>query len=328
LRHVGRGYAVHARVNGETRKGYVLTLVALVLARLAGRPALLTYCGGHRQSYFPAPRSSFRHMAFAFLFRISTRIYCNSEPVKQALLTTGIDSDRVVPIPHFSSQYVQFTASELPGLVKEFSARVDGMFFLYLCYRKEYMLDFLADAMRRCRAQFPRIGFLLVGTSERELEPLRSFFQSQGLVEAVCITGSVPHDCFLTMLTRSLAYIRVPLTDGVCSSVLEALTLRVPVLGSDNGTRPEGVEQWQADDVDSLCKLMENAVTGHEAMVVRIPLVAVEDNTRKLADDIEAVCLRRRPAASAPAHAPGREPDDRTVAVPRPIVEDAVNHRR
>ena len=37
LRHVWRGYAVHVRVNGETKKGYLLALAALLLARMAQR---------------------------------------------------------------------------------------------------------------------------------------------------------------------------------------------------------------------------------------------------------------------------------------------------
>jgi len=303
--HVWRGYAVHVRVNGDTKKGYLLALAALGLARLAGRPALLTYCGGHRQNFFPAPTGSFRYLAFAMLFRIPNRIYCNSERVKQALLTTGIDAGRVLPIPHFSAQYMEFTPAALPDRVETFCSQLDGTFFLYVCYRQEYMLEFLADAMRRFRAQFPKIGFLLVGTSERELEPLRSFFKSEGLEDAVCITGSVSHDLFLTMITRSLAYIRIPLTDGVCSSVLEALTLRVPVLGSHNGTRPDGVEVWQPDSLESLLRLMiEAAAQGREFMAARIPVVPVEDNTRKLADDIEAICLRTPKSDSREATIP------------------------
>jgi hypothetical protein len=37
---------------------------------------------------------------------------------------------------------------------------------------------------------------------------------------------------------------------------------------------------------------MIDAAENHEAMVARIPAIAAEDNTRKLADDVEAVCLR------------------------------------
>jgi glycosyltransferase involved in cell wall biosynthesis len=289
-RHVWRGYAVQIRVNAESKKGYVLALLAMLLARLGGRPALLTYCGGHGQTFFPAPKSSLRYRAFALLFRIPTRIYCDSEPVKQVLLTTGIDASRVMPVPLFSSENIHFHPAQLPGPVLDFFSSRSGVFFLYICFRKEYMLEFLAGVIRQFAAQHPSIGFLLVGTSDRELELIRQFFRDQGLEDGVCITGSVTHDAFLTMLTRSLACIRSPMTDGVSSSVLEALALGVPVLGSDNGTRPTGVELWRREDPESLLKLMAEAVENRSAMAARIPRFSVEDNTRRLADDVEIAC--------------------------------------
>jgi len=206
------------------------------------------------------------------------------------LLTTRIEAGRVMPVPLFSSENVRFTPADPPDFVREFYSRQDGVFFLYVCYRKEYMLEFLAEAMRRFNTQFPRIGFLLAGTSDRELELLRQFFRDQGLEDTTCITGSVTHDVFLSMVTRSLACIRSPLTDGVSSSVLEALALGVPVLGSDNGTRPAGVELWRPENPESLLKLMAEAVHNRPAMVARMPRFSAEDNTRKLADDVERTC--------------------------------------
>ena len=302
-RHVWRGYAVHIRVNAESKKGYLLALIAMVLARLGGRPALLTYCGGHRQTFFPAPKGSFRWLAFALLFRIPTRIYCDSEAVKQVLLTTGIDAGRVMPVPLFSSENVRFAAVDLPAAVRDFFNRCDGVFFLYVCYRKEYLLEFLAGVMREFQLKYPRIRFLLVGTSDRELELLTHFCRSQGLEAAVYIAGAVEHDLFLTMLMQSLACIRSPLTDGVSSSVLESLALKVPVLASDNGTRPPGVELWRADDPDSLHRLMAEAVHNRAGMVARMPGFSAEENTRKLADDVEEACggESHSKAASSPS---------------------------
>jgi glycosyltransferase involved in cell wall biosynthesis len=297
--HVWRGYAVQIRVNAESKKGYVLALIAMLLARLSGRPALLTYCGGHRQTFFPAPKGSFRWFAFALLFRVPTRIYCDSEPVKQVLLTTGVDGAKVMPVPLFSSENVHFIDFDLPNAARDFISQREGVFFLYVCYRKEYMLDFLADAMRQFRTKYPRVGFLLVGTSDRELELLTKFVRDQALADCVYIAGAVSHDVFLSMLTRSLACIRSPLTDGVSSSVLEALALRVPVLAVDNGTRPPGVELWRAEDPESLQKLMTEAVQNRAAMVARMPEFSTEDNTRRLADDVEATCGRESHAKSA-----------------------------
>lgn len=301
LRHVWRGYAVHIRVNGETKKGYLLALAALLLARMAGRPALLTYGGGHQQSYFPAPRGSLRYLAFSFLFRIPQRIYCNSDAVKNVLLTTGIPAERVEPIPHFSSYYVEFSPTALPAEVEEFYRQHDGVFFSYVCFRKEFALEFLADAIRRFRGKFPRAGFLLVGPWDREMDGMKAFVKEQKIDDAVCLLASVPHDTFLTLLSRSLAYIRTPVTDGICSSVLESLKLKVPVLAADNGTRPAGTRLWKEGDIESLLALMSEAATDHAGMVAAIPEIELEDNAKKLADSIEKVSLKKMSANDARA---------------------------
>ena len=292
LARVAGGYAVHARVNGETKKGYALALCALALARLFRRPALLTYGGGHQQTFFPAPRRSFRHLAFSVLFRFPQRIYCNSEKVKQALLTTGIPAARVVPIPHFSTYYVQFTPTALPDEVESFFQRHEGVIFSYVCFRKEFALEFLASAIRQFRQTHPTIGFLWVGPWGREMEAMYKLLRNEKIDDAVMVQGSVPHEMFLNMMSRSLAYIRTPVTDGICSSVLESLKLRVPVLAADNGTRPAGTELWSEGNVSSLLRLMEEAVEHHTEMAARIPEIAVEDNTKKLADSIENVCSK------------------------------------
>ena len=306
MRLVRRGYAVHMRVNGETKKGFLLALCALGLSRLFGRPTLLTYAGGHQQSYFPAPKRSFRHQAFAFLFRFPQRIYCNNGKVKQALLTTGIPAMRIVPIPHFSSYYVQFTPTLLPVEIEEFFRSHEAVFFSYVCFRKEYVLDFLAETIRRFLQTHPKIGFLFVGVRDREMEQMSGFLKAEGISQAVCVTRSLPHDTFLTTLNRSLAYIRTPVSDGICSSVLESLKLKVPVLGADNGARPVGTELWQPGNIESLLALMEDAARDRDAMASRIPDINLEDNAKKLADSIEQVCSEF-PGFSEGEHRPSPE---------------------
>jgi glycosyltransferase involved in cell wall biosynthesis len=290
-RLVWRGYAVHIRVNGETKKGYLLALSALLLARLGRRTALLTYAGGHQQTYFPAPRVSLRYLAFRLLFLAAEHIYCNSAAVKNVLLTTGIPEEKVESIPHFSPYYVEFTPTTLSAEVEDFYRRHEGVFFSYVCFRKEFALEFLAEAMRCFRARFPKVGFVLVCPPARELGQVKRLLEDQRLDDTACLLGSVPHDTFLTLLSRSLAYLRTPVIDGTCSSVLESLILRVPVLAADNGTRPPGARLWQEGNLDSLLSLMAEAVQNHGAMVAEIPEIGMEDNAKKLADSIEQVSL-------------------------------------
>lgn len=294
-RSVQRGCAIHIRVNGETVKGYIAAFLALLAARLWRRPALLTYGGGHQQTYFPAPRGSFRHLAFSMLFRLPERIYCNSEAVKNVLLTTGIPSERVLSIPHTSPYYVEFSPSAMPEGAEKFFARHDGVFFSYVCFREEFVLDFLAEAIRRFQAVHPKVGFLWLGPWEREMPKMREFLHLQRIEDAVFIMGSVPHEMFLNILSQSLAYIRTPMSDGVCSSVLESLKLKVPVLASDNRTRPNGTELWEDGNVESLLNVMTEIVENRERAVARIPEIVLEDNAKKMADDIEAIYIRSYP---------------------------------
>lgn len=303
LRSLREGCAVHTRVNAESIDLYILAFLVLLLARLWRRPALLTYGGGHKQTYFPGPPFSLRHLAFSLLLRLPNRIYCNSEAVKQVLLTTGIPADRILPIPHTSPYYTEFMSASLPNGVNEFLQSHNRFFFSYVCYRKEFALEFLAETIRRFRKIHPNVGFLWLGPWEREMAPMKEFLRAEKIEDAIFLLGSVPHETFLTILSRSLAYIRTPITDGVCSSVLESLKLKIPVLASENGTRPIGAELWKEGDVDSLLRLMKEAVDNHGEFVARIPEITLEDNAKRLADDIEAIC--RRDCVSAPPTSKG-----------------------
>ncbi|MGB8523766.1 MAG: glycosyltransferase [Candidatus Acidiferrales bacterium] len=291
LRAVRDGCAVHTRVNAESSDLYILAFIAMFLARLWRRPAMLTYGGGHQQTYFPAPRFSMRYLAFSLLFRLPNRLYCNSDEVKRVILTTGVPPERVRAIPHTSAYYVEFVPSPMPDEVERFFAEHDGVFFSYVCFRKEFVLDFLAEAIRRFRALYPKVGFLWLGPWECEMPRMRDFLQVQEIENAVLSMGSVPHEMFLNILSHSLAYIRSPMTDGVCSSVLESLKLKVPVLAADNGTRPRGAELWKEGNVESLMALMAEVVQHRERVLARIPEIVLEDNAKRLADDIEEVCV-------------------------------------
>ena len=180
--------------------------------------------------------------------------------------------------------------------VEEFYRKHDGVFFSYVCFRKEFALDFLAEAIRCFRAEFPKTGFLLVGPWDREMDAMKTFLAEQKIEDAVCLLASVPHDLFLTLLSRSLAYIRTPVTDGICSSVLESLKLKVPVLAAENSTRPAGAALWKEGDLESLLGLMKDTVNNHAAMVAAIPEIELEDNAKKLADSIERVSLKEQAA--------------------------------
>jgi len=107
--HAFRGYRLNVHVNGMSKKGYVLALIAVLAGRLVNRPALLTFHGGLSQYYFPRQDSWRLHHSFGILFRLAGGIACDSAEIKQAIETYGIQPEKITAIATFSSQYLNFT---------------------------------------------------------------------------------------------------------------------------------------------------------------------------------------------------------------------------
>jgi glycosyltransferase involved in cell wall biosynthesis len=112
-----------------------------------------------------------------------------------------------------------------------------------------------------------------------------------GLRDRMCLVAGLSHDEFLTAMSRSLLYLRTPVTDGVCSSVLEALALGVPVVACDNGSRPRGVVTYPPEDPQALADAVRS--------VLRAPALArrgfgattdVPDTVRDEVELLAAAC--------------------------------------
>ena len=98
-----------------------------------------------------------------------------------------------------------------------------------------------------------------------------------GLADHICIVEDLDHDAFLTALRRSTVYLRTPITDGVASSVLEALALGVPVVACENGTRPTGVVTYPAEDHEQMARRLEYVIAHRAEVVQSIGRVNVPD---------------------------------------------------
>ena len=94
------------------------------------------------------------------------------------------------------------------------------------------------------------------------------------------IVDDLDHDTFLEALGRSTLYLRSHLSDGVCSSVMEALTLGVPVVASENGTRPEGVIRYPAKDSGQLATILATALDRRHELAANVKRPEVADTLR------------------------------------------------
>jgi glycosyltransferase involved in cell wall biosynthesis len=279
-RYSRSGFVCHVHVNGKSETGFALTLVAELINLLCGKRCFLTFHAGVDQRYFPRSHSRVLVPLFWLMFTIPRRIICNSEAVKEKIAEYGIDEGKIVAIPAFSRQYLRFTPVILPDAVEHFY-RHYTVLFAYAHMQTGFHPDVLVDAFERVARVHPKAGLVICGLmGHRDAgmwEAVQERLGRYRLGPRVCMVDDLDHDQFLTALTRSAIYVRTPPGDGVASSVLEALALRVPVVAAENGTRPPGVVTYHPTHADDLAAKIDQVLRTRADIVASIPAVDLPD---------------------------------------------------
>jgi glycosyltransferase involved in cell wall biosynthesis len=285
-RYAVRGYRLNVHVNGMSKKGYGLALAAVLVGRLVNRPTLVTFHGGLAQDHFPRHDYGLAYWAFSALFRLAGGVACDSQPIQDAIVKYGIKPAKVQAIATFSPQYLQFTSVPLPDAVEKFLSSHTHVCLSYVSFRAEYRLDVLREGMKLHRRQYPGTGFIWLGFPDKELPAATEFVHDWKADErdSLLLLGNLPHDQFLTLLSRCFLYLRTPACDGVAASVLESLALGVPVVASENGRRPAGVVTYRdtepTDMVDRLSFVLEHFLEVKSGLRVEVE----DDNVGRMAD--------------------------------------------
>ena len=286
LRYAFRGYRLNIHVNGMSKKGYWLAMIAVVAGRLCLRPALVTFHGGLGQDYFPRHNESPARWAFQILFALAGSIACDSEPIKEEIMQYGISCRKIATIATFSPQYIKFSPVTLPSQVEDFLTKHQPVMLSYVSFRPEYRLETLREGMNLYREKNPRAGFIWLGFPDKELGAAQEYINGWPEDErrSLLMLGNLTHDQFLTLLSRCFIFLRTPACDGVAASVLEAIALRVPVVASENGRRPDGVITYRDKDAADMCEKLIAVTARYDELRGGLSLNAVEDNISAMAD--------------------------------------------
>ena len=278
--HARRGYLVHTHVNGDSIKGLVLTLLAEIVSVLIGRKCVLTFHAGPEQRFFPKHRSRVMAPLYKLAFALPERIICNSDVVKRNIETYRVAGDKIIPIPAFSRQYLEYSSVVLPQEVQEFLKHHNPIVVCYFFLRPEFFVESLIDSLRQVALEVPNMGVVLIG-ADTSSEKVTEMIYRANLKEFVYHAGDLSHDQFMTLVSQAHFFIRTPQKDGVSSSVLEALSLRIPVIASENGTRPMGVINFKAGDPADLASKLLDAWKSYHAVKLQTVSPAIRDTVEQ-----------------------------------------------
>jgi glycosyltransferase involved in cell wall biosynthesis len=281
-----RGYHLNVHVNGMSKKGYGLALAAALAGRLVNRPTQLTFHGGLSQDYFPRHDDSLVHAAFYLLFRLAGEVACDSDAIKDAIVSYGIRPEKVQSIATFSPQYLEFTRVPLPEQIENFLKSHPRVFLSYVSFRPEYRLDILREGMRLYREGDPGAGFIWLGFPDKEMPAATDLVGGWPAAEraSLLLLGNLSHDQFLTLLSRCFVFLRTPACDGVAASVLESLALGVPVVASENGRRPAGVVTYGDTSAVDMVEKLHFVRERYDEVKAGLPADIGDDNVGRMAD--------------------------------------------
>lgn len=282
-----QGYVAHVHVNGASPKGFVLALLAEALNLASGRRCFLTFHAGVEQVYFPRPKYRLLLPMYWVLFTLPRAIICNNQEVKAKIVEYGIAPAKIVPIQAFSRQYLEAPDEPLPATLTAFYERFPSVVFCYTKIRPLFYPDVLIDGFAQVAATDRTVGLLLCGVAghmEAGLwERVQHRIDRHGLRDRMLIVDDLSHEQFITALARASLYLRTHLSDGVCSSVLEALALGVPVVANENHNRPPGVVTFPAEDPAALAAAVLDVLARRTSVIAALPRPEIRDT---VADEV------------------------------------------
>lgn len=271
-------YTIHCHINAEYFRGLLLALAACVIARLFGNRVLTTFHGGIKQRDLEGWRQIVVGPFFWLIFSLSKSVICNSVAEK-AVLSKFQTASKIFAIPAFSKQYLEYEKTEFAPDVELFIRNHDPIISVYLCFRNGFYIDTVIESIERLVSDWPRLGLIIAGTGS-EIPAFENKVLHAKIQANVCLAGNLDHSSFMTLISRSAIHLRTHVADGVSATVLEALSLRVPVVASENGSRPPSVIKYVADDPSDLTKVLNSTLKNRDRVVASLTPPVIEDTAR------------------------------------------------
>jgi len=249
----------HLHVGGDIT-GRVMALALAVSTFGRGRCVLTVHSGAFPQS--EAAKAANPSSVRGLIFRLFSRIIAVNEPIADVFRRYGVADDKVSVILPYALA-IPDPAVPLDANLVEFAEKHSPLLLSVGGLEKDYEPLFQIASMKAIRRKFPNAGLLLVGDGSMRQEVDAAVAES-GCGDDILVAGNVPHEQTLHLMDRADVLLRTTLFDGDAISVREAMHLGTPVIATDNGMRPDGVELIEIGDEAGLVEKLSKVVSNRE----------------------------------------------------------------
>jgi glycosyltransferase involved in cell wall biosynthesis len=226
---------VHLHIGGNLnfRLAALMTLCGL----LPNRKSIVTFHSGGYAAEAVHSAKFFSRRGFAF--RSVDFVIGVNEQMLEMFERFGVEKQKMRLILPFVLQKPNRALAVLEEL-QRFAEKHQPFLLTVGLLEKEYALSLQIEALEHVLEAFPKAGLMILGSGSLENE-LREIIASKKYSENIFLAGDVKRDITLHLIEKADVLLRPTYYDGDAVSVREALFLQTPVVATDNGMRPDGV---------------------------------------------------------------------------------------
>ncbi len=245
---------LHLHIGGDlTRRVVALAVVCTLLSR---KCVLTLHSGGYPLT--AEGRNASANSLRGSIFRRFSRIIAVNRQMKDLFRRYGVPDERIAVVAPYSLAPPDESTVVPPGLLAFFDEH-SPVFVAVGGLENEYQPLLLVSAIDRILEDFPDAGLIIVGDGTLRTETEQAILEG-GHEGRIYLSGSIDHELSLHLMRRADAMIRSSLFDGDAISIREAMFLGTPVVATDTGNRPEGVQLFSIGDVNGLVEHLKTAV--------------------------------------------------------------------
>jgi glycosyltransferase involved in cell wall biosynthesis len=253
---------LHLHVGGDITPRVLL--LSLACSFFGGSRSVLTlHSGGYAAS--DAGKAAKPNSFAGFVFRRFAKIIAVNDQLAAVFRKFGVADEKLCVIAPYSSKKPD-PSIKLPSELAEFCKEHSPLLVSVGGLEPEYEPFLQIDALKQIVGEYPKAGLMIIGGGSLKAHT-QTYVGDSGYPDSIMLAGNIEHNATLRLIEKADAMLRITQFDGDAISVREGLFLGTPVIATDNGMRPVGVnliERGSRKELIEAVKRIVSEKTNHD----------------------------------------------------------------